>query len=117
MATIKIIPELEAASRRAISNYNFAERRCLTNSETHIRLPDYMLESQSQNQSQSYTNCLVAATLQQAGNLCAGVLSSLACRRKYLSQVGSWSKINGTSCYPACTRYLVKYAGQVAQFY
>ena len=56
-------------------------------------------------------------SLQQAGNLCAGVLSSLACRRKYLSQVGSWSKINGTSCYPACNRYLVKYASQVPQLF
>ena len=52
MATIKIIPELEAASSRVISSYKFAERRCVTNTETDIRLPHYGLHSQT------YTNCL-----------------------------------------------------------
>ena len=52
MSTIKIIPELEAASSRVISKFNFADRHCVTSSETNIRLPHYGLHSQT------YTNCL-----------------------------------------------------------
>ena len=48
--------------------------------------------------------CTVAAAVQEMRTVCAGLKDNLVCRREYLSQVGTWSQVNGTSCYPACTR-------------
>merc|ERR1719219_2662907 len=99
MSTIKVLPELDAASSRVLSSFKFEERRCVSSTESNIRLPDYGLESQTA------TNCLVAAALQQMRAVCGGGGQlSLACRREHLSQVGNWNQVNGTSCYPSCSR-------------
>ena len=99
MSTIKILPELDAASSRVLSRFNVEERRCVAVTETNIKLPELGLESQTN------TNCLVAAAVQQMRAACGGQEDRLTCSREYLSQVGDWNQVNGTSCYPACTRY------------
>ena len=99
MSTIKILPELDAASSRVLSSFSVAERRCVAATETNIRLPEFGLESQTA------TNCLVAAAVQEMRAACGGQEDRLTCRREYLSKVGDWDQVNGTSCYPACARY------------
>ena len=66
MSTIKILPELDAASSRVLSSFSVAERRCVAATETNIRLPEFGLESQTA------TNCLVPAAVQEMRAACGG---------------------------------------------
>ena len=106
----RITPRLYRISNTAVSRFDYQKRKCIAESDNiTLNVTDFSITEYT------YTNCFVAAAVEEMNSKClkkndsvkAGTVDKdLACKYKYLSQVGRWNldKKSNKYCFPSCLR-------------
>ena len=97
-------------SDSAVSRFDYQKRKCIADSDNiTLNVTDFSITQYT------YTNCFVAAAVEEMNSNClkkndsvnpGTVDKDLACKHKFLSQVGRWNldKKSNKYCYPSCLR-------------
>ena len=93
-----------------MSRFDYKKRKCIAASDNiTLNVTDFSITQYT------YTNCFIAAAVEEMNSNCLkknGTVKSgtvdkdLACKLKYLSQVGRWNldKKSNKYCFPSCLR-------------